>query len=757
MLSQQHHLDITQLTVSVTTNDKDEAFIVELSDKHANGSTSSSQVLRQWKDFVQLDRLVRSMAPKFDAPQMPVVDNATREELREYMQVYLSAAITCNPLKHLKEFQDFLRFNEYIQQERQRTFVTDYKFATLRHVASQQQLLLQQNYKPRSPLELRRIIKPEGKETAEETAAEEEEREYSIRGSSVAAEQREEVDEAENTLDECFRIMDVGAAGYITLEDMKEFFLCANVNSEMLQLRKDELCNRKRFAEVVRQTLRNANITLTLDEWIDRYWLQQYRKIYAAIPIFLNWEGDWKEFGRETMNGFDGFELATLMYVLTEAGLRLLSTLEISEWVQSKRYQRSCELTMDQFAVLLDALSKAVPFAELWLSLLPNSNNNSKMLQLIYTYAAIADVTVVEELQEHIMQLQRRVAGTTRDGGKCVNCSRVEETLRKQSAQLEAEKVAKETLMAKMRYLEQQLEERLVELTQLQEEHQHTQMLLEDADLRQAELMETLENSRLQNEGRSSSFSGAMFTHTAVSLPATTTLLQLLPCSTTAAAAAEYRREVNVPTFFIGVLNTKGAVAYAIPSEFSCPSHWSVGVFFCGEGTTIGGGKTERLVFRDADGRRSCAFLFKNNELHVLVKEKNSDAEKRKGVINGNNSRRVFRLTSRRWYTLNCFLNWKEKTFSVSLKEDDDTGGGSSVGVGVGNMKKENNKGKGSDNSILTKSEEGVCGPFTMIDEQVNGITVVDIFPRTELLVCYCNFFLHSTMVPSADEKVMEK
>ncbi|KAH9600039.1 hypothetical protein LSM04_009179 [Trypanosoma melophagium] len=200
MLEQQHQMDFAALTVTVVINDENENFIVELNDKSASGTTSCSQVLRQWGDFVELDRLVRSMAPKFDVPQIPVVENATREELQACMQAYLSAAIASGPLKHLKELREFVGFADFLRQERQRTSVTDYEAVALRHAPSQQ-LLLQQNNEPHSPSERRRVSTSEGKED-----------EYTMCGSSLA-EQLEEFEEAEGILDECFRITDVGAAG----------------------------------------------------------------------------------------------------------------------------------------------------------------------------------------------------------------------------------------------------------------------------------------------------------------------------------------------------------------------------------------------------------------------------------------------------------------------------------------------------------------------------------------------------------------
>ncbi|KAH9599907.1 hypothetical protein LSM04_002016 [Trypanosoma melophagium] len=503
---------------------------------------------------------------------------------------------------------------------------------------------------------------------------------------------------------------------------MKEFFFfCADVNCENLQLRKDELCNRECFAEVVRQALRNANITLNIDEWIDRYWLQQYRKIYAAVAIFLNWEREEREFGRETISGFDSFELATLMYLLTEAGLLLVNTLEISEWVESKRPQRSCALTMDQFAHLLDALSKAVPFSELWLSLLPSGHNSCKTQQRICTYAAIADVTVVEELQEHIMQLQRIVVGRAGDVNNCVKCSRVEEILQKQSARLEAAEAVEENLMAKVRYLEQQLEERQVELTQLQDEHQHTQVLLGDADLRETEFMEMLENTRLQEKEkeymrcgyekeRIFSVSGGVLTRTAASSPSTTTLLQLLPCSSTSNSStiAQYKRN-DMTNSFARVLNTRGAVAYAIRAEMSRPSHWSVDVFFF-----FFAARAHALW----EARRNVSsFVILMGDVVVLFSLK---------------------ITNYMFCQESTLVQITGKVFLLAV------------------VIINNNKEKGSDKSLLTKPESGFCGPFAMIDDQVNGISIADIFPRTELLVCYCNFFLHSTLVP-LDGKVMKK
>ncbi|KEG07674.1 hypothetical protein DQ04_09131030 [Trypanosoma grayi] len=521
-------------------------------------------------------------------------------------------------------------------------------------------------------------------------------------------------------------MMDVGVAGYITPEDMKEFFMCvdgvsASPCSDFLRLGKDELCNCDRFVALTLAALRSSSRgSRTLGEWVDHYWLLQYRKIFMGTAALMNWDAELTTIPPEPTHGFDSFELATLLFALTEAGLRLVNAVEVEQWVRSGQHRRGCAITMEQLATLLDTLSKAVPFSETWLALLQHrSSSKQKVLEIINTYSAVADATVVEELREHIMQLKR----DTMAGGRCANCSRLEEVLQQQAVRLADMEAARESSEVNLGHLERRFEERAEAFAQLQQDYWHVQMLLEDAQLHEVELAEALENAKGQlpmhprGGGTLALNTFAAAPPGAVAGDGVPSLLQLMPCG----RLAQHMRD-SMPIADSPILSTIGAVAYAIPPELSQPSEWCVDVFWC-DATRDGRNKIERLVCRDSDGRRSCAFLLKNSELQVVVADYNNSSSSSCG--GGGHS---FRLTPRRWYRLHCALDWRAKMFDVTVTE---VGHGGSAAAAL--------------KSTKMTATRASWGPIAMIDAQTSGIAVVDIFPRTELLMSYCNFFLRYT------------
>ncbi|EAN89256.1 hypothetical protein C3747_15g80 [Trypanosoma cruzi] len=706
--------------VTVLPDDMPGVFQLRLVDNRGDHTTIVAQVQRRWQDFVQLDQLVRSMAPKFDAPPPDAWKRSSQEkdtdekgkgrqkQQQEYMQEYLSTAIAFPTLSLLKDLQNFIGYSDFVRQVRQQVADRQTTSVKLRHVSPSSPSLPVAVSKKSPNRRLLSSPTSDGDGGASKMDGRINKRD--VTDDAKRAENKPEHSdryflppEGHHMLEECFRIMDAGAAGYITPEDMKEFFMCVDAGGgDILRLGKDEACNCEHFVATVERALCNGGPTHTVEEWVDRYWLLQYRKIFMAVAGLLSWRGEATPPDFEPTHPFDKFELASLMYILTEAGLRLVSAEEVVNWVRCGRHQRGCALTMEELSALLDTLTKAVPFSEVWLALMPHHGSQQKILRITATYASVADNTVVEEIRELVIQLRR--AAPTEE--LCVNCHRLEESLQQQAARLTESEAARENLLVHVRYLEKRLEERQEALAQLQQEYQHAQTLLDDAELRDVELSVAAEDARrdcLANAPRGEAGSSLV----AASPP----LLQLMPCGSVAQHAAPLMPSCsNSPP---PILSICGAVTYTLPEELSLPSEWSVDVFWCD--TTCGSrNKTERLVFRDADGQRSCAFLFKNNELHVMAQ--------RKGTTSDDNDASSFRLAPRRWYRLRCFLDWREKIFSVTLVEG---GGGNNAGC----LKK-------------TVPPLLSCGPFAMVDEHVRGVTVVDIFPRTVLLVSYCNFFL---------------
>lgn len=388
-------------------------------------------VIRAWPIIKQIVLFIRGVVPKLDVPPLPVeaagsAPALVAEDRRKYIQTYANAALMNTAVANLKEFQDLIGFTEFtsihahdapqlnatlnrVQQ------VDNASFSRPTTTASEQSISSASFSSP--------LPAPQRMQSASHGGA------SSTAGHATSA--------LSKALEECFRVMDVGGAGYLTPDDMKSFLdmmMEQTQRSKVIVARivkSGDAIAATDFASLIMKAAQECSPSTTanqtVEKWIAEYQNNVFAEVYAAIGGATSTTTNSNEEHRE----YDKTELRTLQFVLRVSGIRIITEAEID-----REESLSLPVNVDDFCKLMSLVVAVIPFDDVIRALeVSQRGDHAKLVALVCKNASSAGGTkkqALRNLQDAIAEL----GGGSRRLGKCGNCEAAEQRTRAMKLQL---------------------------------------------------------------------------------------------------------------------------------------------------------------------------------------------------------------------------------------------------------------------------------------------------------------------------------
>lgn len=632
-------------------------FKLSLIDKKA--SEPVHYVIRAWPIIKQVVLFIRGVAPKLDVPPLPVESQNTApavvaEDRRKFVQTYVNAALQHGIVSNLKEFVDLIGLTEY-----QTLHAHDAAPSASTASAMPKSSEFADNASlAGSPLR-QAAVAPASK--AAPTA---------MSTQPAQATQQPTTASLQQSLQECFRVLDVGGAGYLTPEDMKGFFavvLEVTPKSKPLvsKLVKDSnAMAANEFANVIQHLARDAapmsNIASVVGKWVSEYQASVFCEVYAALGgQLVSASGASDEEKRE----YDASELRTLQFVLRVSGVRNITEAEIE-----KEEGLSLPVSNDDFCRLMSLLTSILPFDDTIRALQKSArNDHGKFLQLVCSHAATSGSTKRAQLKA-LSDLIAECGGGPRRLGKCGNCEALEQRVRVVKVRVTELENENDSLRGKLAELEDQLAVKEIDFANaasqatvvlaLEEETATLRDRCEEWEARYNALEQRL---KLLEEGEDQS---------QPSVRASEKPITIIECN-----------PLHLGSTTAPLVDLPGAVT--LPIGTMRPNQLHFDIFLTG----LSG--CEYFSCRDGSSRRSVAFVIENGRVSMPSADSKSAPS--------------LALPHQRWLRCLIVFDWNRHTFSLAI------------------------------NSVVLWPQ------VHMRDPRADAVSVLDIYPRREVLVCYAN------------------
>jgi hypothetical protein len=637
-------------------------YIIALVDKKTGDAIHT--VHRTFAACQQVVIFVRSMAPKLEVPVQPQPFTARTsiplliEERRKFFQAYANIAIANQTSSNLREVRDLIGYGEYLSAKEEGgepvranlKHVTNDSVATssannsfagrpAREIEQALALAAQAKGRRRTVAEAQDVASPTegGKGTPTEPSG------AASPGSGASP-------AAVAAVEECFRVIDDGGAGYITLDDMPAF--AAAIPTAKAQrvfaasVKKTDAFNQQKFVQMVERVSSEGEIAVM--DWVARYRASKFQPLYEAIG------------NADSIGDFSAEEVRTLTYILRVSGIRLLTQKEIDEEASFL----ALPVSFDDFCDLMNLLLAVLPFDHLWRDLQQAAPGHGRLIHNMNKACATANKRSAQALKSKILELGGGARKSDVPAGKCLNCEAVEMRLR-------AMKIAGQELQQENDKLRSALEAQpTAEQSRMQQKAaaREAELLAEVAVLKAkvSELERAVTNHASSSSSSSSESSVDDDDAGQEPLEARCNLFLLNPLHLGSSA--------DVP-----VVDLPGPVVFNLPDDFR-PLGFVMDAFLC-----HAGGGAEYLAIRDGGGKRCCAWTVEGDVLHFPW------------------TLQQHRLPSKKWVRLELRFHWPEQAFDFV-----------------------------SDGSC-------VFAKIPMRDEGVAEAATLDIFPRTDVLLCYAN------------------
>jgi hypothetical protein len=385
-------------------------------------------VIRAWPIIKQIVLFIRGVVPKLDVPPLPVeaagsAPALVAEDRRKYIQTYVNAALSNAAVANLKEFQDLIGLVE---------------FASVHAHDAPNSLNSTMN---RAQLENASFSKAPSAEQSMSSSSFSSPAPNATQPQKRASTAAVSIDATASTLhrqlEECFRVMDVGGAGYLTPDDMKDFL---DIMVEHTQRSKGVVARIVKTADAVAATdfatmiLKAAQesssatgANQTAEKWITEYHSTVFTEVYSAIggsSSVRNGDTEHRE--------YDKAELRTLQFVLRVSGVRIITEAEMD-----REEGLSLPVTIDDFCRLMSLVVAIIPFDDVVRALEVSSRgDHSKLLNLVSKNAASATTASKKQALRNLQDAIAELGGGARRLGKCGNCEAAEQRIRAMKLQM---------------------------------------------------------------------------------------------------------------------------------------------------------------------------------------------------------------------------------------------------------------------------------------------------------------------------------
>ena len=623
-------------------------YTVSLIDKKSGESLHA--VHRTFAACQQVVLVVRSMAPKLEIPVQPQPLTARSsipllvEERRKFFQAYANVAIGNVTSGNLREVRELIGYGEYLAAKEDSTI--DAARPNLKHVVNDSfgsSVVLQNNSslagRPKDSSEsgavptvtqLRSRRRP-ADATPQDSAA-------SPTISATSTLQAGFPAQGTGAIEECFRVIDDGGAGYITLDDMPAFVAALPSGKAQrvfsASVKKTDAFNQQGFVQMVEKVAQESGTSVM--EWIHRFRASKYQPLYTAI-------GDLEG----CADKFSSDDVKALMYILRVGGVRLVTQQEVDEETPFL----SLPVSFDDFCDLMNLLLIVVPFDQLWRDLQPGPHHGTaRVIHLLNKACGSANKNAVQALRSKIQELGGGTRRANVPAGKCSNCEAVEARLRGMKVALQELQLENEKLRGEPTEDIARLQQKISAATSRESE-----LLSQVSALKSkvAELEKALATTD-QSSTTSSSSESEGGDDVAEPLESRCNLFLLNPLHLGSSA--------EVP-----VVDLPGPIVFQLPEDFR-PLGFVVDAFLCQPD-----GGTEYLAIRDASGQRCCAWTIEGDVLGFPW------------------TLQEFKLPHKKWVRLQIRFHWTEHAFDFVVDgstvfaklamRDDDAGGASTLDI----------------------------------------------------------------------------
>ncbi|CUG92505.1 Hypothetical protein, putative [Bodo saltans] len=386
-------------------------------------------VIRAWPVIKQIVLFIRGVVPKLDVPPLPVeaagsAPALVAEDRRKYIQTYVNAALLNAAVSNLKEFQDLIGLAEF-------TSVHAHDAPpSLNSTASRVQLENSSFTKMPSVDNVSSASFSSPSTTA--TLPQKRPATTGLTGGDASS-------SFHRQLEECFRVMDVGGAGYLTPDDMKDFL---DIMMEHTQRSKSVVARIVKTADAVaatdfatmilkaaQESSPAAHSNQTVEKWITEYHSSVFTEVYSAIggsSSIRSGEAEHRE--------YDKAELRTLQFILRVSGVRIITEAEID-----REEGLSLPVTVDDFCRLMSLVVAIIPFDDVIRALEVSSRgDHAKLLNLVSKNATNATNAAKKQALRNLQDAIAELGGGARRLGKCGNCEAAEQRIRAMKLQMSA-------------------------------------------------------------------------------------------------------------------------------------------------------------------------------------------------------------------------------------------------------------------------------------------------------------------------------